>query len=147
MIKIRQRLKKNHHYVHHDEMELDALDRDGGPQTIYLDVDLRMSNTWDKVGREVTTAPFEVTYQFDGMRVNRVLHGLETGQKIFKEDRWTKMNDEQSEEERRIEQIPSTTEAVQIPEGTEATSAEGDMAGEDTQEARREQMKALEKSI
>lgn len=152
MIKMRQRLKKNHHYVLHDEMELNAVDREDGPQTLYLDIDIRMSNTWDKVGKEATTAPFEIIYQFDGMRTNRVLHTIETGQRIIKENRWTKVNEEQPQKEvqnesEEAEQMPLASKTMQPPEETEGVTEEKDAARESTEEARRRQMQALENSI
>lgn len=90
--------------------------QEGADQTMYLDVDIRMSNTWSKTGKSAVVAPFEITYQVDGSGINRVLHGSETSQRIQKESVWQEVVAGRHEgEEDENEQVPIEQQVVQQP--------------------------------
>lgn len=105
-IRVRQSMREDRQYLLHDEMEIEAIDQDQEQQTMFLDVDIRMTNTWTKTGKLTKVEPFEIVYRFDGTRIYRVLHSLETGEQIVQESEW-----------RKVENVPVMTEdkGVQPP--------------------------------
>lgn len=112
--------------------------------------------------------PFEIVYRFDGEKIYRVLHSLETGERIEQEGEWQEItnmpvvtDDEEVQALERIEAENQTTnlekemqtaketgvEPQEHKQQGEEVAEEKSTASDNVQEDRRKQMKALEESI
>lgn len=88
IIETEQHLLKDSHYLFHDEIGVNAVDEQGKEQAVWLDCDMRMTKTGEQAGKRTMIAPFQITYVFDGMRINRRLYELNTNKEMTRDITW-----------------------------------------------------------
>lgn len=81
IVAVQQNCRTDRQYVLHDEIGIEK----GQQQAIWLDVDLHMTNTWDRYGKRIWIALFEIIYVFNSDKLSRSLRELDTDTEVARE--------------------------------------------------------------